>query len=497
MKKLALVFIGISFVGTALLAQSTNGEYTRLVERVKAIEKSQDSLLLLIDKARDDYQAQPANREKIAVMLSKLEMESIRLKSDYDRAVTSVTLYAQQHHSNQAVLQPEEIENNDLPESYPQKANIVSNMVFKDRLSSADYAALLEADRREYDIVECIDDYMGYYDNLVTLQLEYERVDSQSEAYTLLHTIDSLRLKAAGIEGKIYKSLHSFYDNKIYAYNLMMEMFDKMDLVAQQEQTLANQIAISEQNVENFESEVLVDYYYRKAGLLDYEIKVAEVLELSKAKDSLNRVRTLLRAEDYCLPKVTIKQRSFIKHEPLKVIKPTIYNSHNPIPRTEVYEHGTVYRIRLGIFVNRPNLSALRGITPLSYTDAYHDGRYAYFVGGFRTEEEAVKGVQYLRKLGFRDPLPVMWIDGEYISNIAEWKKTQSGCNIEITGVTTLSDAVKSLIMEHNEACRISRIGSAFIVGTFNSSSEAQSVISQITALDSNIQAEIKPLKAQ
>jgi hypothetical protein len=154
-----------------------------------------------------------------------------------------------------------------------------------------------------------------------------------------------------------------------------------------------------------------------------------------------------------------------------------------------------VYRIRIGIFTNRPNLSALKGITPLSYTDKYHDGKYAYFVGGFRSEEEAMEGVAYLKKLGFKSPQPVMWVDGEYISNIAEWKSKNLGFNIEITGITTLSDAVKAHISLRNENCRFSRVGAAFIVGSFASKSDAELVASEIVAMDSNIKAEVKSVK--
>jgi hypothetical protein len=222
---------------------------------------------------------------------------------------------------------------------------------------------------------------------------------------------------------------------------------------------------------------------------------VADVLELRSAKDSLVKVQRAMKKENYCLPKVTIVRRSFIEHEPLKVIKPTIYTTKNPIPHTRIYEYGTVYRIRIGIFTNRPNLSALKGITPLSYTDKYHDGKYAYFVGGFRSEEEAMEGVAYLKKLGFKSPQPVMWVDGEYISNIAEWKSKNLGFNIEITGITTLSDAVKAHISLRNENCRFSRVGAAFIVGSFASKSDAELVASEIVAMDSNIKAEVKSVK--
>jgi hypothetical protein len=88
-----------------------------------------------------------------------------------------------------------------------------------------------------------------------------------------------------------------------------------------------------------------------------------------------------------------------------------------------------------------------------------------------------------------------MWVDGEYVSNIEEWKRKNIGFNIEITGVTTLSDAVKTHISIRNEKCQFSRVGTAFIVGTFASQSDAEVVVSEIMAMDGKIKAVVKSVK--
>lgn len=333
------------------------------------------------------------------------------------------------------------------------------------------------------------------YDKMVALQLEYERVDNEIAADSVLTLLDSVRSKTELTEDAIKSKWHDIFDNKVYAYNLMMERDSKLDIISKAEQTLSAALISSEQRAEQCESEALVEYFYRKKALLNYEIQVADVYELSTAKDSLLRVSNTISESSFCLPKVTIVRRAFIDHEPIKVIKPTIYTPKNPIPHTKIYDYGTVYRVRIGIFTKRPNLTALKGITPLSYTDKYHNGKYAYFVGGYRTEEEALEGVAYLKKLGFRDPQLVMWVDGEYISNIAEWKSKNLGFNLEITGVTTIPDDVKAHISLRNEQARYSRVGSAFIVGSFTSKADADKVASEICALNSKIKVEVKPVK--
>lgn len=499
MKRFLIIQLLIVASVNLLSAQHVDSRYEELLREVESLQNSRDSLNTLIVDAREQYTKSPSTRKEISSQLSLLEIESIKLKKEYDKALANLTAYEQtqlaqnlenpqlQHSTNkgeQNVVKPK-----------IQRGNLIANDIFAESLSVADYKTLHNAQLHEKKVVECIREYLRHYDKMVSIQLEYERVDTEGEAEVLVQQLDSVRNAANAVDDMLYKSWHAVYDNKIYAYNLLLEKVGKLDVIAAAESSLSNAARLSEQDADTYESYALSDYYFRKSGMLDYELKVATALGLAKAKDSLNRVKKELQPQGYCLPKVNIVRRSFIEYEPLKVIKPIIYNAKNPIPQTKIYEFGTIYRIRLGIFTNRPNLTALRGITPLSYTDAYHNGKYAYFVGGFKTEEEAVEGVQYLRKIGFRDPMIVMWVDGEYISNIEEWKSKRGGYNIEITEVSALSDAVKTHISLRNENCRFSRVGTTFIVGPFVSKADAELVASEIVAMDSSIKAEVKQAK--
>lgn len=500
MKRFVTLLFASSVVVISALAQSPDERYTQLELSVNQVQGRVDSLNSLIKSARLRYANHPEAREQIARQITAMEMEAVTLKREYDKVLTEFTDYQQYIYAHTVNTESnlEQVVAEDTASvviNYTPRANLVDNGVFEASMSAADLKMLKAAQRDERTVVAKIKEYMRSYDRMVSLQLEYERVDTQEAADSVLNLLDSVRGVAAKVEDAIYDKWHNVFDNKVYAYNLMMEKEGHLNLLTAAEDSLSKAMSESEQSVDNCESSVLCEYFYRKQALLGYESRVSEVLKLSMAKDSLNKVQKSIIKGDYCLPRVNIVRRSFIAHEPLKVIKPTIYTPKNPIPHTHIYDYGTVYRIRIGIFTNRPNLSALRGITPLSYTDKYHNGKYAYFVGGFLTEEDALEGVAYLKKLGFKAPQPVMWVDGEYISNIEEWKRKNIGFNIEITGVTTLSDEVKAHISIRNEKCQFSRIGTTFIVGTFASQSDAELVASEIVAMDSGIKAEVKSVK--
>lgn len=499
MRKLFAILAFVGFVNISY-AQSVTDRYNALGNAVEQAKRSVDSVNVLLKQAREQYATHAEERPQISNRISALELEALNLKRKYDKTVYELSCCEQQilladisrSQGQSKQVSTEEVE---VTDNSPQRANLVYNKVFERSLSMADLRGLRQAQQQETDVVSRIREYLGVYDKMVAVQLEYERIDTESGADSLLQALDSLRLAAGVIENGVNNLWHNLYDNKLYAYNLILEKGKRLDVLASAEASLSKAQSQSEQIVSEFESDVLAEYFYRKDALLEYEGNVAKALELTKAQDSLLKAKSALQRNNFCLPKVNIVRRSFIEHEPLKVVKPTLYTSKNPIPQTRIYEFGTVYRIRIGIFTNRPNLSALKGITPLSYTDKYHGGKYAYYVGGFRTEEEAREGVKYLTKLGFRSPVVVMWVDGEYISNIEEWKSKNMGYKIEISGVTTLSDAVKAHISLRNDKAIFSRVGKVFIVGPFVSESDAKLVASEIVAMDGNIEASVKSVK--
>jgi sulfur carrier protein ThiS len=134
---------------------------------------------------------------------------------------------------------------------------------------------------------------------------------------------------------------------------------------------------------------------------------------------------------------------------------------------------------------------ALRGVTPLSYTDAYNNGLYAYFVGGFRTEQEAKEGADMLRKMGFKAPVVAVWVDGEYYPTVEDMRRSESQYNVEISGVPTLTDELKARVLAHQSDCTISRIGSTFVIGTFEGKSAAEAVAADLRAAKPEIVVKI------
>ena len=496
---IALLFASVA--GASVTAQNSASEQNRLHGRLEACESRCDSLARLLAQTRERYRLQEAERSELAPRIIALEVEEQEARQAYEEALArfaaaeNVQLSGNVNAANSSVPAVEE----QTSVVVKQRANLVVNAPFVEALSVADHKALCEAQRREKAVVSRIKECSAIYDSMVALALEYQRVDLERSADSLMVLVESKRAEVQDADARVGREWQQVYDNKVYLYNLMLEKLGYSEVLNEGERMLAAAaIEVGGDAIAAVEAPSLATYYLQKRALLDYETRIAAAIETPKAKDSLQRVSKALNRSAYTLSKVVVERRAFIDHEPLKVIKPTIYTSKNPIPQTKIYDYGTVYRIRIGIFTNRPNLSALKGITPLSYTSAYHGGKYSYFVGGFRTEAEAEKGVKYLKSLGFRDPVVVMWVNGEYISNIAEWKRTHAtGYNIEISGIATLPSAVKAHIELRNESCHVLRVGSSFVAGPFANKAEADKVAAEIEAMESRAKVAVVDLKTK
>ena len=492
---------------TIILASALACAFVAQAQIVKDLERAgfvRDSVAEVLAEHRINYARNESMREKLTPTILSLEKEVVRLQAEYNKVLAQIsqkdikealTAYKDAQKENKTTKQEqptvEEKRGEYIPDKARMKRDLVANDYFSERLLQSDYKALRDAQQREKSLKEAVERYFVKYGELLALQRRYMEVPTREEADEQAKLFVAKRGEMATLDEEITSLWSSLYFNKIYAYDLLMEREGKTAMLDFSAEATARAEREVNDNTDLYESNALVGYYARKKALTEYEMQIASTLSLTTSRDSLKIVSAELKNRDYRLSKLSLQRRSFINYEDIEVKVPTIYNSKNPVPQTKVYDYGTVYRIRIGLFSKRPNLSALRGVTPLSYTTAYNKGLYAYFVGGFRTEQEAKEGVVKLKKLGFKEPIVAVWVDGEYYPTLEDMRRSESQYNIEISGVATLTDDIKASILSHKNDCTISRIGSTFVVGTFEGKSVAEAVATDLRALNSDIKVEI------
>lgn len=474
---------------------------------VKELERAKfvrDSVEEVLAEHRANYARNESMREKLTPTILSLEKEVALLQAEYETMLVAISqkdikealiAYDNAQKENKVVRkeQPvvEEKREAYTPDKARMKRDLVANDYFAERLNPTDYKTLYDAQKREVKIKDIVERYFAKYGELLALQRRYMEVPTREEADEQAKLFIAKRAEMTSLEEEMTSMWSSLYFNKIYAYDLLMEREENTSMLDFSAEAAARAEREVNDNTDLYESNALVGYYARKKALTEYELQIASTLSLTTSRDSLRLVASELKNRDYRLSKLSLQRRSFIKYEDIKVKTPTIYNSKNPVPQTKIYDYGTIYRIRIGLFSKRPNLSALRGVMPLSYTTAYNKGLYAYFVGGFRTEQEAKEGAAYLKKLGFREPIIAVWVDGDYYPTLEDMRRSESQYNIEISGVATLTDEMKAKILSHKSDCTISRIGSNFVVGTFEGKSSAEAVASDLRAMSGDVNVKI------
>ena len=476
-------------------------------QSAKELEKAmfaRDSVMEILTENRINYARNESMRQELTPVILSLEKEVARLQAVYDKVLAATSqeevrealaLYEKNKQNpisaNKESKRVVEGRNSYVPDPARLRRDLVANDYFSERLTPADYNALRKAQGREKEVCREVEQYLVKYGELLSLQRKYMEVPTREESEVIsVQFADKLR-EMAQLDEVIKSMWGQLYYNKFYAYDLLMERSGNTSMLDFSAEITARAEREINDSSDLYQSDALVGYFARKKALTEYEMRLASQLSLTTSVDSLKMVVADLKNRDYRLSKLSLQRRSFINYEDIKVQIPVIYTSKNPVPQTKVYDYGTIYRIRVGLFSKRPNLSALRGVTPLSYTTAYNNGVYAYFVGGFRTEQEAKDGVAYLKKLGFRDPIIAVWVDGEYYPTVEDMRRNESQYNIEISGVATLTDDVKSLILGHKSDCTISRIGSTFVVGTFEGKSVAEAVVTDLKAANAEMSVKV------
>ena len=492
------ILLTLSAALSVMTAVAQNREV--LVRDVERAEAVRDSIAEELNSRRAEYLRDAARRTELGVSILTLEQALRNAQREYEERVVQISKHdagvALADYRNAATSRSSEEQSQPKEQTYtPDKSrlrrNLVDNDYFVERLSEADYHTLREAQKRERVAQQYIDKYMKHYAELLALQRRYMEVATREEADSVARLFRAKQSQLTSCDEAIEREWSSIYFNKMYIYDLLMEREKNVAML----DLSASGAAAAEREINEvsdlYASNALMGYNIRKKSLVSYETALASTLSLTTARDSLRSVAAELRNRDYRLSRLLLERRSFILYEPIEVKGTTFYNTKNPIPHTKVYDYGTIYRIRIGLFKNRPNLIALRGVTPLSYTDAYNNGLYAYFVGGFRTEQEAKDGAAELKRMGFKAPVVAVWVDGDYYPTVDDMRRSQSLYNIEISGIATLSDDVKARILTHKNDCTISRIGSTFVVGTFEGKSAAEAVAADLRAAGNGITVEV------
>lgn len=372
--------------------------------------------------------------------------------------------------------------------------SLYRNRYFRNSISAEDYQQLMQLHAEEKTAYESVRSYVANHSKMKRLHDKYVMAQTESESEALYAEISALKAENIVLERRIAEVWSDIYDHKCYVYSYFLEKENRMDLLDITEDMMQESRQQKLSVIDECVSEDVVDYCLQKPVVLNYEIYVAKMLNLTPAIDSLSTAARNVRGIDYKMAALEIERRSFVNYEPIEFHNRSPYNtSSHPIPECVIYEYGTIYRILLGTYKYEQQPSIFRGAAPL-YVEKREDGRFSYYAGGLQTLGEAESAVEIMKKKGFRNPQIVEWSDGEK-SNLSAEGTVGSTYRISISG-GALDDAVRDVVASMAEGCQLSRLGEdKFLVSSFDSRAVAERVAEAIAKCDDSLRVEVQEVK--
>lgn len=519
---IASLFVGASVAQKPIKELASNEEYRELMLRSEELQNQEDSITLLINEARTEYQlfAQEgadsitAERDRFATYILDLEQQIFDLRSQRGQLTSRINSIEQEWVMAQLMNPVEEELVAELPDSTSEEViepaapiyyrNLVENTIFRDILTGEDYNDLLIASEEDKEMETIVADYLATYADMAEAAEAYRNASEEAEAERILARFGDLEIEAEELSDEMQQRWNHIIDTKYYAYGYILEHERRYDLLDKASSDFSTMLQQCAANDGNYASDALMRYIVGRPTLLGHEIEFAREMELMEAADSLSGVRDNLNLADYRLEPIKVERRLFLDFAPIVVGRTNYYNSANPLPELRIFERGTIYRILLGTFRSKQPMTLFKGVQPLFIAEN-DDETYSYYAGGFATLAEAEEAQLFLKEKGFRAPEVCRWENGEMINLTEAEESGEEGETVDMPVVgmrymveieaEMLTDEMRATINQTTPGKMVSRADGRFVVGTFTSRSEADMLLTTLVDQFSDIQLTLREIE--
>ena len=457
-----------------------NKEYMELLHQEKNLEKQSDSIQQQVAVFRQEYRTDTLNRAARAVQILEIEEVLFDLRDRLGELSNRINIIEQdwilQHLNDNVAEAPADTTATDAADVVASPDSLIAevkdttsrNLLYNERLAAEldaeDIAAIRAGQEMEIRLVNDAKEYAKYHHLLLDLKNRHSMADSASLATRLFEEFTDVNENNLEIESRIADDWNEVFDNKSYTYNYLLDKLGNTSLRDSFNLRL-NDIAarVIDSDVP---SAAVLNYALQRRALTEYELAIARSLGLDNAADSL---AAQLAADDYqtlvaLSPIGRIAERVFLNYEEITTHSSSPYNSRNPIPECEIYPKGTIYRILIGTFSSEQSPTIFRGAAPLYVQPIM--GKYRYFLGGFASDSTAFAAAEQCRKIGFRKPEVVVWVDGQYfnLSEEADNEEESRRFRIVIDSEEPLSEELVRLIKESTNNADIVKMGNSYSI---------------------------------
>lgn len=379
----------------------------------------------------------------------------------------------------------------------------------QENIISDELKKMFSATARRYSLIEgeialLIGDYEKSYNEAKRLLKEYDNATSLQALNTHFDAYNKAVESGKKLADEIANRSDRLFESKM---NALYGFADSLKL----EGTREKYTALAEQTEATMSAKLstictdldLAMYPHRLKTTMALQVELAHHITPEDADSlelTLNNFDTLYTLfEPLAKPK-----RSDAKFAPVKVIKSGKYGAVSALPVLKVPGEGELYSITVANYASLPtSTKVFRNATPL-YRQRREDGRTYIYIGLYPTARSAQEDIEYLRKIGFKQPELVMWRDGirrdDFVDRSAKPAAPRSAMyRVEIAGAQgALSDIVVGAIRgaaPRKEISKYSAEGATiYTVGIFTKESEAKALATAIGKADATLSTTIVEL---
>ena len=498
-----LINIFFLFTFGVLCSQNANGAeiklpefendsiYKSLVEKRQEFRNKESVLNTKLDSLRNYYSAAPDSlRNIIGEKILSVESELYGIRAQIAEADQKINIVEQQY-----LIQS--IRNEGKPDSTgttnPTQSNfrkhryLLNNRFLAQNLPAEEFRKLRTVQKNEPLVKQLVEEFNANYQQLDSLSREYQTVSTQSKADSLYRRYMILSEQSARLDDSLGRLWTPCYDTKIYAYSYLLDRINRTDVLEDMNNKL-NEARAAHQNEDGTQLQSLkfATLANQRSVVLNYELALAEVLDLTEAADSIRtELEKIPESSNLTLRRIVLQPLDFTPYCRVTTTPTHIYTTRNPIPKHQKPEVARVYKILLGTFQKAQQPNIFRKVSPLSY-ERTEGGKYRYYAGLYKNYDEVMEDIERLKEIGFRRPEPVVWEDGVY-RNLAE--ESENSYRVEFTcpgGV--ISNTIRALIdvfAKDKETSRINtETGVVYIIGTFDTENKAQELVDALNRME-------------
>ncbi len=451
------------------------------------LSQREDSIAVVVESLRELYRTNADGSTDSREQIISLENNLFELRARKAQVVDNLNSIEQGWVlNNLAESKPAEREQTALIASEGGDVkHIYESPNVRSNLSSIDFKNLVKAEQAEAEAEALSNSFTINYDNMLSLSRSYQSTSSQREADDIMDRFNSLARANDKILEQLSDTWGFIYDNKSFAYSILMELLGFTDVLQQEAELMRKAQAEISAKQGSGCSEEQMRYLVQKSSMVEFEVLVARELGLSGMVTSLEALGKKLKAmEKESLPRLTIEERVFIQYEPIAFVTKPFYTTSNPIPETVIHERGTIFRIYVGSFATKQTVATFRNTIPLSHR-LNEERRHCYYIGGFESFEEAEEAQARLKQHGFRAPQIVIWQDGREHNLTKEPLEISVSYRINIDNAPILPTGASEKLRAIAPSAIISKVGTdKFVITSLTRRSEVDALVAALSQLD-------------